>query len=230
MKFLLVFFNLIFWLCGLALIVVGIMAQVALNKTLKITDPTASAAPIVIIAVGAVIFVIAFFGCCGAWKESSCMVTMFAILLILVIIVEIAAVIAGYVFRKKVSIVVEKTLVDMMAGYNNNTELKKAVDKLQEDVQCCGVNSTSDWANFKPNKNSVPDSCCVNVTKDCGLNNMKNPVKVHQLGCQPAVEALLRKQIQWVIIAALVIAFLEVVGIVFACMLIRGIRSGYTVM
>uniref|UniRef100_A0A3Q3ID86 Tetraspanin n=1 Tax=Monopterus albus TaxID=43700 RepID=A0A3Q3ID86_MONAL len=167
--------------CGLALSVVGIMAQVALNKTLKITDPTASAAPIVIIAVGAVIFVIAFFGCCGAWKESSCMVTMFAIFLVLAIIIDLAALIAGYVFRNEVSIVVEKTLVDMMAGYNNNTELKKAVDKLQEDVQCCGVNSTSDWANFKPNKNSVPDSCCVNVTKDCGLNNMKNPVKVHQL-------------------------------------------------
>uniref|UniRef100_A0A3Q3IB31 Tetraspanin n=1 Tax=Monopterus albus TaxID=43700 RepID=A0A3Q3IB31_MONAL len=147
----------------------------------------------------------------------------FAILLILVIIVEIAAVIAGYVFRKKVC--VHKFIVRYIKPCRRHGLTLAACC-----VQCCGVNSTSDWANFKPNKNSVPDSCCVNVTKDCGLNNMKNPVKVHQLGCQPAVEALLRKQIQWVIIAALVIAFLEVVGIVFACMLIRGIRSGYTVM
>nr|XP_020473446.1 CD63 antigen-like [Monopterus albus] len=154
----------------------------------------------------------------------------FAIFLVLAIIIDLAALIAGYVFRNEVSSVVDNSLAAMMSGYKNNTELRTAVDKLQQDVQCCGVNSTAYWTNYKPNKNSVPDSCCVNVTKDCGLNNMKNPVKVHQLGCQPAVEALLRKQIQWVIIAALVIAFLKVVGIVFACMLIRGIRSGYTVM
>ena len=37
---------------------------------------SASSAPIVLIVVGVVVFFIAFFGCCGAWKESYCMVTM----------------------------------------------------------------------------------------------------------------------------------------------------------
>lgn len=31
-------------------------------------------APLVLIVVGAVVFIIAFFGCCGAIKESSCMI------------------------------------------------------------------------------------------------------------------------------------------------------------
>lgn len=63
-------------LCGLALIVVGILVQVALHKSFMIKDASASGAPIVLIAVGVVIFFIAFFGCCGAWKENYCMVTM----------------------------------------------------------------------------------------------------------------------------------------------------------
>uniref|UniRef100_A0A3Q3KM75 Tetraspanin n=1 Tax=Mastacembelus armatus TaxID=205130 RepID=A0A3Q3KM75_9TELE len=217
-------------LCGLALIVVGILVQVALHKTLRIHDATASGAPIVLIGVGVVIFFIAFFGCCGAWKENYCMVTMFAILLVLVIIVEIAAAIAGYIFRNKLSVVVQDSLTETLSSYKNNTEFREAMDKIQKDLKCCGVNSSADWKSFKPDGNSVPDSCCVNVSKDCGAGAMKNSSKVYQEGCSVAVEALLKKNILWVIVAALVIAFLQIMGIVFACMLMRGIRSGYEVM
>ncbi|KAI3357737.1 hypothetical protein L3Q82_016141 [Scortum barcoo] len=230
-KFLLFFFNFIFWLCGLALIVVGILVQVALHSTFMIRDASASGAPIVLIGVGVVIFLIAFFGCCGAWKENYCMVTTFAILLSLVIIIEIAAAIAGYVFRGKLSTVVQDSLTDMISKYNNSSaEFQETVDQLQEDLKCCGVNSSSDWRNFRPDGNSVPDSCCVNVTKSCGIGSMTNPTKVYQKGCHDAVEALLKKNIQWVIVAALVIAFLQITGIVLACVLMRGIRSGYEVM
>lgn len=62
-------------LCGLALIVVGILVQVSFHKSLTIHDVSASAAPIVIIVIGVVIFFIAFFGCCGAWNENYFMVT-----------------------------------------------------------------------------------------------------------------------------------------------------------
>jgi len=230
-KFLLFFFNFIFWLCGLALIIVGILVQVSLHNTFMIHDATASGAPIVLIGVGVVIFFIAFFGCCGAWKESYCMITMFAILLSIVIIAEIAAAIAGYIFRNKISDVVQDSLSEMISKYNNSTaEFRDTVDKLQEDLKCCGVNSSSDWRNFKPTGNSVPDSCCVNVTANCGDGTMTDAAKVHQEGCHRAVEALLKQNVQWVIVAALVIAFLQIMGIVFSCFLMRGIRSGYEVM
>lgn len=62
-------------ICGLALIVVGILVQLGMHKNVMIKDPSASGVPILLIAVGVVIFFIAFFGCCGAWKENYCMVT-----------------------------------------------------------------------------------------------------------------------------------------------------------
>nr|XP_032641488.1 CD63 antigen [Chelonoidis abingdonii] len=80
-KFLVFFFNFLFWLCGVALIVIGILVQIDLNKTLVMSSASASGAPIVIIVVGVVIFFVSFFGCCGASKENYCMVTTFAILL-----------------------------------------------------------------------------------------------------------------------------------------------------
>ncbi|XP_061759605.1 CD63 antigen [Nerophis ophidion] len=230
-KYMLFFFNFIFWLCGLALIVVGVLVQMSLHSTLMISDASASGAPIVIIAVGVVIFFVAFFGCCGAWKESYCMVTMFAILLSLVIIVQIAAAIAGYIFRNKVSDVVQDSLADMISRYSNSSaEFKASVDAMQEDLKCCGMNNSSDWRNFRLDENSVPDSCCLNVSTNCGFGAMTDSAKVYQEGCRTAVEDLLRKNIQWVIIAALVLAFVEIMGVVFACVLMRGIRSGYEVM
>ncbi|XP_031597784.1 CD63 antigen [Oreochromis aureus] len=230
-KYLVFFFNFIFWLCGLALIVVGIMVQVSLNKTLKITDPTASAAPIILIGVGVVIFFISFFGCCGAFKENYCMVTTFAVLLSLIVIVEIAAAIVGYVFRNKLSTIVHDSVTDMITNYNNSTrEFKEAVDNLQQNLKCCGVNSSSDWKGFSSEGNSVPDSCCKNVTKGCGKGAMTDTSKVYQQGCSASLESVLKNNILWVIVAAIVIAILQLLGIVFACCLMKGIRSGYEVM
>nr|ACQ57906.1 CD63 antigen [Anoplopoma fimbria] len=230
-KFLVFIFNFIFWLCGLALTVVGILVQVSFHKTLIIRDVSASAAPIVIIVIGLVIFFIASFGCCGAWKENYCMVTTFAVCLSLIIIVEIAAVIVGYVFRNKLATVVEDSLGDMISGYKNGTaEFKKSLDKLQTDMKCCGMNSSSDWRSFGNDGNSVPDSCCLTPVANCGVGAMTDAAKVYQKGCHDALVDFLKKNIQWVIIAAIVIAFLQLLGTVFSCMLMRGIRSGYEVM
>ncbi|CAN9515466.1 unnamed protein product [Ophioblennius macclurei] len=230
-KYLVFFFNLIFWLCGLALIVVGILVQVSLHNSFMIKDASASGAPIILIGVGVVIFFIAFFGCCGAWKENYCMVTTFAIFLSIIILVEIGAAIAGYIFRNKLSAIVNDSLTDMIENYNTSSkEFRASVDKLQEDLHCCGVNSSADWREFSPDGNSVPDSCCRNVSANCGKGAMTDASKVNVEGCSKAVEAVLRQNILWVIVAALVIAFLQIMGIVFACLLMRGIRSGYEVM
>ncbi|KAA8591338.1 hypothetical protein FQN60_002281, partial [Etheostoma spectabile] len=144
-------------------------------------NASASGPAIVLIAVGVVIFFIAFFGCCGAWKENHCMVATFTVLLVLVILVEIAAVIAGYVFRNKLTDVVQDSLKNMISDYENGTaEFQHSLDKLQEDLKCCGFNGSSDWKDFSSDKKSVPDSCCVKVTPKCGVGAMTDAAKVHQ--------------------------------------------------
>ncbi|KAL1020713.1 hypothetical protein UPYG_G00003690 [Umbra pygmaea] len=230
-KYLLFFFNFIFWLCGLAMIVVGVLVQIALNRTIVINNLSASSAPIVIIVVGVIVFFIAFFGCCGAWKENNCMVTMFSILLCLVVIIEIGAAIAGYIFRGQLKVIVNDSLNEMVVKYNGTAEIKKILDDLQTELKCCGVNGSSDWkGHYGGGQNDVPDSCCISVQPSCGVGAMNNSKIVNQVGCETSVEDLLRKNIMWVIVAALVIAFLQIMGIVFACWLMKGIRSGYEVM
>ncbi|MBN3317773.1 CD63 protein, partial [Atractosteus spatula] len=227
-KFLLFFFNFIFWVCGLALIVIGIMVQVGLHQTLRIKDASALGAPIVIIIVGVVIFFIAFFGCCGAWKESNCMVTTFAVLLTLIIIVEIAAAIAGYVFKDKAKTILTDGFQDMIQKYNISQDAMKAMDGIQEDFKCCGAMNATDWVGVT-GASSVPDSCCKNVTKSCGKGAL-NTDRIYKDGCVNIIEKWVKKNLLIVVGVALGIAFFEVLGVIFACLLMKSIRSGYEVM
>lgn len=57
----------------MGLIAVGVAAQVFLNQTISQETTPASLLPVVIIAVGAFLFLVAFVGCCGACKENSCL-------------------------------------------------------------------------------------------------------------------------------------------------------------
>lgn len=122
--------------CGVALVAIGIYAHLALNQAVVAGSSSAASSPVAIMVVGIIIFFVSFFGCCGAWKESYCMVTtvsgvgvgdgrglgvlgggsdppppppfamhsslQFAVLLSIIFLVEIAAAIAGYVFKDKV--------------------------------------------------------------------------------------------------------------------------------
>ena len=82
-KSLLFFFNLVFWLCGLFLVAIGIWAQVDkdfVNVILRLSgEHEAQAAELstyvfymslFLIALGGVISVIALFGVCGAARQS----------------------------------------------------------------------------------------------------------------------------------------------------------------
>ncbi|XP_038642426.1 CD63 antigen [Scyliorhinus canicula] len=222
-KYLMFIFNFLFWISGIALIVVGILVQTKVNGTLHITSVAASGAPIVIIIVGVVINFVAFFGCCGAWKENYCMVTTFAVLLILIFLVEIAAAIAGYVFKDQIRGVFERSFNETMRNYNSSGNAAN-IDNLQKQFHCCGSAHYTDW--FPPRQ--VPDSCCKVPATNCGRN--VTATNIYQEGCVNVINTWLKNNIVIVAGVALGIALFQLLGIIFACVLMKGIRSGYEVM
>ncbi|KAJ6656434.1 hypothetical protein lerEdw1_003722 [Lerista edwardsae] len=237
-KFLVFFFNFIFWvvkselhlqLCGIALIALGVYVQIELNKTLVMTSVSSSGAPIVILAVGVIIFFVSFFGCCGAWKENYCMVTTFAVLLTLIFLVEIAAAIAGYILKDQVKEIINTELWKEMRQYKKDKHIADVVNELQKSYNCCGAMNYTDWFNvtdFSPDR--VPESCCRSNTTNCNVN--PTPATVYSEGCVARIEGWMKKHVVTVAAVALGIAFFELLGIIFACCLMKGIRSGYEVM
>ncbi|XP_021542839.1 CD63 antigen [Neomonachus schauinslandi] len=228
-KFLLYVLLLAFCACAVGLIAVGVGAQLVLSQTITQGATPGSLLPVVIIAVGAFLFLVAFMGCCGACKENYCLMITFAIFLSLIMLVEVAAAIAGYVFRDKVMLEFNKDFRQQMQNYRKDNRTTLALDKMQEDFKCCGAANYTDWESVPSvPKGQVPDSCCINVTKDCGVSfQVKN---IYPEGCVEKIGGWLRRNVLVVAAAALGIAFVEVLGIVFACCLVKSIRSGYEVM
>ncbi|PNJ44939.1 CD63 isoform 4 [Pongo abelii] len=72
-KFLLYVLLLAFCACAVGLIAVGVGAQLVLSQTIIQGATPGSLLPVVIIAVGVFLFLVAFVGCCGACKENYCL-------------------------------------------------------------------------------------------------------------------------------------------------------------
>ncbi|KAM5289080.1 CD63 antigen isoform 1-T1 [Ctenodactylus gundi] len=225
-KFLLYVLLLAFCACAVGLIAVGVVVQLDLNGTLTQGATARTLLPVVIIAVGAFLFLVAFVGCCGTCKENYCLMITFAIFLSLIMLVEVAVAIAGYVFREKVVSEVNKDFQEQMRNYHQNST-NTLLDKLQKKFKCCGAVNYTDWEKILA-KDQVPDSCCVNVTVGCGTGF--NVHLIYTQGCVEEIGTWLRKNVLLVAGIALGIAFVEVLGVVFACCLAKSIRSGYEVM
>ncbi|KAI5612128.1 CD63 antigen, partial [Silurus asotus] len=216
-------------LCGLAVIVVGVLVESTLKNLPEVEQTASKGTSAVIIVIGVIIFLVAFFGCCGAWKENYCMVTTFVVLLSLILIAEILLVIGGYVLTNTVTMVMDEAMKSMIKEYKTDPKLKEKMDNLNQEMQCCGVKNASDWVNFKPDNISVPDSCCKNVTVNCGAKAMKDSNKIYTEGCGTVLQDVLKGVMLWVGVGVLVIGFIEILGIVLACTLMYGIRKGFEV-
>jgi len=140
-------FNFFVAITGLVLVAIGTYAQVYDKNYINFLGNQYASIPIFIIVVGVVIFVIAFYGCCGASRKSRCMLRTYAAFLIVICIVEIVAGITIYVHK---GVLKDELAKNMKEGINNyNATYFEGVtqtwDLLQHELQCCGVDGQEDW-------------------------------------------------------------------------------------
>jgi len=107
LKYLIFGFNVIFWLTGLGIMAIGIWAWTekdTFSNLQRLTNVALDPAFILIVS-GAVTFIIGFTGCVGALRENTCLLSMYAIFLALLLLLEMTAGILGFVFKDWVCIV-----------------------------------------------------------------------------------------------------------------------------
>jgi len=221
-KYLMLLVNLVFALAGIFLIGVGAYIQIAAKDYLDFLSDNYLNTPIFIIIVGVVIFVVAFFGCCGAWQESSCMIYVYAVLISLLLICEIGAAIAAFMLKGDLKTVMEKKSKDALQNYGkaDHDGVTHAWDSVQHDLKCCGVTGFADWEGSPFGK--VPQSCCPSV--EAGSDTCK-PEDVYSVGCLQLLEDKFIGNIAIVGGVALGVAFLQLVGVIFSCCLAGRIRK-----
>lgn len=188
LKYFLFTYNLLLFMCGCLLLGIGIWLAVDRNfLTTIIGNNLYAAAVFLILAAGAVIFFISFFGCCGAITESFVLLGAFFIILCVASLVCLIGGILAIIFRTQIGDKVRSTMSTTLTdhyGFGFESEYNRAVtdawDRAQERLQCCAVSNNgwhlyrqSQWYSYfgaqegrdityeESNRPYVPQSCCV---------------------------------------------------------------------
>ncbi|XP_045491623.1 CD63 antigen-like [Colias croceus] len=188
-----------------------------------------------IIVIGVIMLFVSLFGCIGALKESTCLVNIFAVILSLVLVLELAAAIAAYTLRSQVTGMLDENLRETMPYYYNNAEVAGSFDFIQSRLNCCGVDSYLDWNevhNAPANEGiavsnfTVPYSCCAQTrTQIVGELEVEECEKLYANGCLPRITYLVYQSAGLLGAGAMTIAFIQVIGIVFSFSLASSIRK-----
>jgi len=212
-KTLMVVFNFVFLLCGIGICVLSFGTPKTYNDFIDGLNKV----NYVFLAVGVVISLMAFLGCCGALMENSFMITTFILLLTSVLIAEIA--IGGVAFAKRGDI--EDTIKKAGIKMINSTDKSQheIINDIQQNLHCCGMTGVDDYTGGM----KVPPSCCEKHVDTCS----KDSGDLYKTGCYQKIADQINSHLLYIGIAALVVIFVEILGLIFACCLRGAVREKY---
>ncbi|XP_015916768.1 tetraspanin-5 isoform X2 [Parasteatoda tepidariorum] len=214
LKYLIFGFNVIFWLLGLCIFVVGIWAWTEkdiFNNLSRLTNITLDPA-FVFIVCGVITFTIGFTGCVGALRENTCLLASYAIFLAILLLLEMTAGTLGFIFKDWIKNQATNGFQAFIVHYREDPDRQNLIDWIQEQwLECCGIEGPKDWdMNVYFNCSSidvgsreacgVPFSCCkpqpneVIKNKQCGYDVRKQDYTgdkstvIYEKGCLRAGE------------------------------------------
>ncbi|XP_030758850.1 CD63 antigen-like [Sitophilus oryzae] len=218
-KYLVFLANLLFALIGLGLVIVGILFKLNIAEVTRLIPGDLGIAPILSIVLGAIVFITAFLGCCGAVRESSCMLTTYSIILITIFIIQVAIGVYAYLQIKNEnqlrSTIRNKVDSTFNEARHNLPEALEARNVLQRWLQCCGVDGPDEY-----NQN-YPDSCC-RMDRCPSLNN-----DIFSDGCANKLYNFLVSKSQLIANIAIGVAVVEIIGAIFGLCLASSITREY---
>ncbi|XP_016842424.2 CD63 antigen [Nasonia vitripennis] len=230
-KYLLCAVNFLFVMTGAMIVSVGTTIYAVYEDFSHFLDASYFSPATLLIVVGALVFLVAFCGCCGALKESTCMVLAFAVSLSAILLLEFSAAVATYALQDNITSLLNVKINESMHRYERNEEARTALDFLQSKLHCCGYNGAADWAGILTDANNtvdVPYSCCNWYANADGSPGSEICPAIYGQGCYRGLALIVNRSALYLMTGAMMIAIIQLAGIVFACMLGRAIRKQKT--
>ncbi|XP_055474516.1 tetraspanin-1 isoform X2 [Psammomys obesus] len=170
-KVMMILFNLLIFLCGAALLAVGIWVSVDGTSFLKIFGSMSSSAMqfvnvgYFLIAAGVVVFILGFLGCYGAHSENKCALMTFFFILLIIFIAELAAAVVALVYTTMAEQFLTLLVVPAIRkDYGYQTDFTQVWNSTMEGLKCCGFNNYTDFntSRFVEENKVFPPYCCIN--------------------------------------------------------------------
>ncbi|XP_069698201.1 tetraspanin-7-like [Periplaneta americana] len=217
MKTLLMLFNFVFWLTGIAILAVGIWMVVELYKYMELSTEFSATAPYVLIGTGALIILVGSLACCCTVKGQPVLLYIYGAFLMVIFMLEVSAGVSIYAYRTKLLEGFSKGLNQSLVLYGKDPEKANDFDVMQSTLHCCGNDSYNDW--YSTPYKQIPPSCC--IEPGC----VPSPGNIYEQGCYMKVVEFLNGNIGLVGGSALGVAFFPLVGVLLACCLAKNINK-----
>ncbi|XP_044533835.1 tetraspanin-33 isoform X3 [Gracilinanus agilis] len=180
-KYLLFFFNMLFWVISMVLVAIGVYARLMKHAEAAMASLAVDPA-ILLIIVGILMFLLTFCGCIGSLRENICLLQTFSLCLTIVFLLQLAAGVLGFVFSDKTRGKVSEIINNAIVHYRDDLDLQNLIDFGQKEFHCCGGISYKDWSqnmyfnctedNPSRERCSVPFSCCLHKSSQTVINTM----------------------------------------------------------
>nr|CAD7204258.1 unnamed protein product [Timema douglasi] len=121
-------------LAGIALLTLGALIQATITEVTDFMAGKFSVPSIALIIVGSIVFIVAFYGCCGAIRESSCMVTTYVIFLMVILVIEIAIAAVAFIYKDDFEDVFTDAVTKAVNNYYTDSGSRTSMDALQVTV------------------------------------------------------------------------------------------------
>jgi len=188
----------------------------------------AATLPVVFLVLGVFILLLGFFGCFGALRESPCLLYTYASIVLVLLLAQIGLVIYGTLEKDALKEQVQEFMKkEAFLKYGHGDEkLTESLDAAQQKLECCGVTNYTDWWGDLEGANvtggDVPRSCCKNTTdatcqKVKRLSPKEAEVLIYTIGCFTQLDDQVEGHALWMIIAAVVLALVQLGCVVIAC-------------
>lgn len=235
LKTMMILFNGIIFLAGAAILGVGIWVKVDNGSVLSFLQGISAAdsqlgqvlnVGYLLIAVGSVLLILGFLGCCGAVRESRCMLLLFFVIILIVFIAEVAGAIVLLVFKPLAEDLIQKAgeeaVKNIKKDYGTNKDLTGLWNSTMTTLKCCGFNNYTDFTGspFVNGTGFYPNQCC--RSPPCNGTTASNPPVP---GCFLALKKLVDDNAVIIIAVALGIAALELAAMIVSMTLYCHIGS-----
>ncbi|XP_076808409.1 CD151 antigen-like [Clavelina lepadiformis] len=235
---LLIAFNFLFILGGCGALAIGIWTVITKMEYVALLGSIYyNLIVYLLIVAGVLILLTGVLGCVGAVQKNAGMLTCYFVLLAVIFLTELIVGVLAFVYHDSIE---AELAGDLTANLNKNynqtgqDSLTAAVDEMQQNFHCCGVNKYSDWKQskfVKQNKNDLktPESCCKTRSPLCSQrdhpSNIYRVLGDKDLGCLSKLEEYLKDHIFILAITGTIVACIEILVMIFAWCLRSAIRN-----
>ncbi|NXE45400.1 TSN1 protein, partial [Casuarius casuarius] len=120
-----------------------------------------------LIVIGAILVVIGFLGCCGAQKESKCLLMVFFTVVLIIFIAEVAAAVVALVYTGLAETLLTATVTPLLKEkFGKEPSLTQIWNVTMNELHCCGLNNYTDltdspWCVWCAPRGDIPQQCGV---------------------------------------------------------------------